>query len=154
MKMRIALVVGTVGLLVFSAAGVALAMVITGTNNPDTIPGTNQADSIAASANGDVVNGRGGPDLIFGDGGDDVLNGGPGTDHVESGTGNNVARGNEGDGGWVSVVDDDTNDFAGGGDGADDVCVVDLIDGATDDFSSTCETVYRTAAAPEPPPEQ
>jgi Ca2+-binding RTX toxin-like protein len=154
MKKRIALVVATAGLLVFSAAGVALAMVITGTNNPDNISGTNQADSIAASANGDVVNGRGGPDLIFGDGGDDVLNGGPGADHVESGTGNNVARGNEGDDDWVSVVDDDTNDFAGGGDGTGDVCVVDLIDGATDDFSSTCEEVYRTAAAPEPPPAQ
>jgi Ca2+-binding RTX toxin-like protein len=153
MKKRIALVVGTVGLLVFMAAGVAFAMVITGTNGPDNIPGTNEADSIAASARGDLVNGRGGPDMIFGDGGDDTLNGGPGSDHVQGGTGNNVARGNQGPGDWVSVVDNDTNDFAGGGDGADDVCVVDLIDGATDDFSSTCETVYRTTAAPEPPPE-
>ena len=52
MKKRIALVVGPVGLLVFLAAGVTFAMVITGTNGPDTIPGTNDPDSIAASANG------------------------------------------------------------------------------------------------------
>jgi Ca2+-binding RTX toxin-like protein len=153
MKKRIALVVATVGLLVFSAAGVALAMVITGTNGPDNIPGTNKPDTIAASANGDVVNGRGGSDRIFGDGGDDVLNGGPGPDHIESGTGDNVARGNEGDGDWVSVVDDDTNDFVSGGDGANDVCVVDRINDARDDFSNTCEEVYQTTPTPEPQPE-
>lgn len=38
--------------LVFSAAGVAFAMVIPGTNGPDNIPGTNKPDSTAASANG------------------------------------------------------------------------------------------------------
>jgi uncharacterized membrane protein len=48
MNKRIALVVGTVGLVVFLAAGVAFAMVKTGTNAPDNITGTNKADNIAA----------------------------------------------------------------------------------------------------------
>jgi Ca2+-binding RTX toxin-like protein len=149
MKKRIALVVGTVGVLVFVAAGVAFAMVITGTNGPDNITGTNETDTIAASADSDLVNGRFGADVIFGDRGDDTLNGGPGRDHVESGTGSDVARGNEGDGDWVSVVDNDTNDFVSGGDGIEDVCVVDLINGVRDDFSYTCEKVYQTASIPQ-----
>jgi Ca2+-binding RTX toxin-like protein len=149
MKKRIALVVGTVGLVVFLAAGVAFAMVITGTNGSDNISATNNADNIAASANRDVVNGKGGPDRIFGDGGNDTLDGGGGPDHIESGNGNNVARGNEGDGDWVSVVDNDTNDFVSGGDGTDDVCVVDLVNGVKDDFSDTCEKVYQTTSIPQ-----
>ena len=68
MKKRMALVVGTVGLVVFLFAGVAFAMTITGTNGPNNISATNKADNIAASANRDVVNGKGGPDRIFGDG--------------------------------------------------------------------------------------
>ena len=120
MRKRIALVVGTVGLVVFLVAGVAFAMTITGTNSPD---------NIAASANRDVVNGKGGPDRIFGDGGNDALDGGAGSDHIESGDGNNVARGNDGDGDWVSVVDNDTDDFVSGGEGTEDVCVVDFVNG-------------------------
>jgi Ca2+-binding RTX toxin-like protein len=149
MKKRIALVVGTVGLVVFLAAGVAFARVITATNGLDNITATNNADNIAASAHRDVVNGKGGSDRIFGDGGNDTLDGGAGSDHIESGDGNNVARGNEGDGDWVSVVDNDTNDFVSGGEGTDDVCVVDLINGVKDDFSDTCEKVYQTASIPQ-----
>jgi len=91
MKKRIALVVGSVGLLVGLVAGVAFAMTITGTNRPDNITATNRADNIAASANRDVVNGSGGPDRIFGDGGNDALDGGAGSDHIEGGDGDNVA---------------------------------------------------------------
>jgi Ca2+-binding RTX toxin-like protein len=149
MKKRIALVVGTVGLLVVVFAGVAFAMAITGTNGPNYITATNNADNIAASANRDVVNGKGGRDRIFGDGGNDALDGGAGPDHIESGDGNNVARGNDGDGDWVSVVDNDTDDFVSGGDGTNDVCVVDLVDGARDAFSDTCEKVYQTASIPQ-----
>jgi Ca2+-binding RTX toxin-like protein len=149
MKKRIALVVGTVGLLVFLVAGIAFAMVITGTNGPNNITATNNADNIAASANRDVVNGRGGPDRIFGDGGNDTLNGGAGSDHIESGDGSNVARGYDGNDDWVSVVDNDTNDFVSGGNGTGDVCVVDLVNGVTDEFSDTCEKVYQTAAIPQ-----
>ena len=149
MNKRIALVVGTVGLVVFLAAGVAFAMVKTGTNAPDNITGTNNADNIAASANRDLVNGKGGPDRIFGDGGNDTLNGGGGSDHIESGDGNNVARGYDGDGDWVSVVDNDTDDFVSGGNGTDDVCVVDLVNGVRDEFSDTCEKVYQTASIPQ-----
>ena len=148
MNKRIALVVGTVGLVVFLAAGVAFAMVKTGTNAPDNITGTNKADNIAASANRDLVNGKGGPDRIFGDGGNDTLNGGGGSDHIESGDGNNVARGYDGDGDWVSVVDNDTDDFVSGGNDTDDVCVVDLVNGVRDDFSDTCEKVYQTTSIP------
>src|ERR671912_507708 len=101
MNKRIALVVGTVGLVVFLAAGVAFAMVKTGTNAPDNI------------------------------------------------TGNNVARGYDGDGDWVSVVDNDTDDFVSGGNGTDDVCVVDLVNGVRDEFSDTCEKVYQTASIPQ-----
>jgi hypothetical protein len=50
---------------------------------------------------------------------------------------------------WVSVVDNDTDDFVSGGDGTDDVYVVDLVDGARDDFSDTCEMVYQTASIPQ-----
>ena len=123
MKKRLAFVVGTVGLWVFLVAGVAFAMTITGTSSPNNITGTNSSDNIAASANRDVVNGKGGPDRIFGDGGNDALDGGAGSDHIESGDGNNVARGNDGDGDWASVVDNGTNDFVSGGDGTEDVCV-------------------------------
>jgi hypothetical protein len=42
MKKCIALVVGTVGLLVLLAAGVAFAMVITGTNVPNNMTGTSE----------------------------------------------------------------------------------------------------------------
>jgi Ca2+-binding RTX toxin-like protein len=97
----------------------------------------------------DVVNGKGGPDRIFGDGDNDTLDGGGGSDPIESGDGNNVARGNEGDGDWVSVVDNDTNDFVSGGEGTEDVCVVDLISGVRDEFSDTCEKVYQTASIPQ-----
>jgi hypothetical protein len=58
MKKRIALILGTVGLVVFLAAGVAFAMTITGTSAPNNITATNKADNIAASANRDLVNGR------------------------------------------------------------------------------------------------
>ena len=54
MKKRLALVVGTVGLGVFLVAGVALAMTITGTSDPNNITATNKADNIAASANRDT----------------------------------------------------------------------------------------------------
>src|ERR671920_1580912 len=148
MKKLIALVVGTVGLGVFLVAGVALAMTITGTSGQNNITATNKADNIAASANRDVVNGKGGPDRIFGDGGNDTLDGGAGRDHIESGDGDNVACGNDGDGDWVSVVDNDTNDFVSGGNGTDDVCVVDLIDGESDDYSDSCEEVYQTESMP------
>jgi Ca2+-binding RTX toxin-like protein len=114
-----------------------------------TITGTNSSVNIAASANRDVVNGKGGPDRIFGDGGNDALDGGAGSDHIESGDGNNVARGNDGDGDWASVVDNDTNDFVSGGDGTEDVCVVDLVNGVRDEFSDTCEKVYQTASIPQ-----
>ena len=149
MKKRIALILGTVGLVVFLAAGVAFAMTITGTSAPNNITATNKADNIAASANRDLVNGKGGPDRIFGDGGNDTLNGGGGSDHIESGDGNNVARGYDGDGDWVSVVDNDTDDFVSGGNGTDDVCVVDLVNGVRDEFSDTCEKVYQTASIPQ-----
>jgi Ca2+-binding RTX toxin-like protein len=152
MKKRIALVVGSAGLLVLLVAGVAFAMAITGTNGPDNIAATNRADNIAASANRDIVIGGGGPDRIFGDGGNDALDGGAGSDHIEGGDGDNVARGNEGNGDWVSVVDNDTNDFVSGGDGTDDVCVVDLIDGVRDEYSDTCEQVYETASIPQKQP--
>jgi Ca2+-binding RTX toxin-like protein len=148
MKKRIALVVGSAGLLVLLVAGVAFAMTITGTNRPNYITATNRADNIAASANRDVVNGSGGPDRIFGDGGNDALDGGAGSDHIEGGDGDNVARGSDGDGDWVSVVDNDTNDFVSGGNGTDDVCVVDLIDGESDEYSDTCEEVYQTESMP------
>ena len=149
MKKRVAIVVGTVGLVVFLVAGVAFARVITATSGSDNISATNNADNIAASANRDVVNGKGAADRIFGDGGNDTLDGGGGTDHIESGDGDNVARGNEGDGDWVSVVDNDTNDFVSGGEGTEDVCVVDLINGVRDEFSDTCEKVYQTASIPQ-----
>jgi hypothetical protein len=80
--------------------------------------------------------------------GNDTLDGGAGTDHIESGDGNNVARSNEGDDDWVSVVDNDTDDFVSGGNDTDDVCVVDLVNGVRDDFSDTCERVYQTTSIP------
>lgn len=80
--------------------------------------------------------------------GNDTLDGGAGTDHIESGDGNNVARSNEGDDDWVSVVDNDTDDFVSGGNDTDDVCVVDLVNGVRDDFSDTCEKVYQTTSIP------
>lgn len=60
-----------------------------------------------------------------------------------------MARGYDGDGDWVSVVDNDTDDFVSGGNGTDDVCVVDLVNGVRDEFSDTCEKVYQTASIPQ-----
>jgi Ca2+-binding RTX toxin-like protein len=96
-----------------------------------------------------AVIGGSGPDRIFGDGGNDALDGGAGSDHIEGGDGDNVARGNDGKGDWVSVVDNDTNDFVSGGDGTDDVCVVDLVDGERDVYSDACEEVYQTESMPQ-----
>jgi len=59
-----------------------------------------------------------------------------------------VARSNEGDDDWVSVEDNDTDDFVSGGNDTDDVCVVDLVNGVRDDFSDTCERVYQTTSIP------
>jgi hypothetical protein len=63
-----------------------------------------------------------------------------------------VARGQGGDFDVVNVVDGDGNDFASGGDGTDDVCIIDfqsalIFGGPTanfDDFSDSCEFVYGT----------
>jgi uncharacterized protein involved in outer membrane biogenesis len=52
MKKRIALVVGSAGLLVLLVAGVAFAMIITGTNRPNNITATNREQSRARSHSG------------------------------------------------------------------------------------------------------
>jgi Ca2+-binding RTX toxin-like protein len=144
MGRRAILLGGALLTMVVVAAGVALAANITGTNDPDRLNGTENADKIAGSAKADIINGLGGNDQLFGDAGNDTVNGGDGSDNVQGGTGEDVAKGQSGDEDFVSVVDNDTNDFASGGEGDDDTCVVDLVNGVNDDFSASCETVLQT----------
>jgi Ca2+-binding RTX toxin-like protein len=111
-------------------------------NQANTLNGTNAADQIAGGASNDTVNGEGGNDEIFGDSGDDTLNGDAGNDNVQGGTGDNRVNGNDGKD-FVSGVDNDINDVVNGGPGNDDTCVVDLINGQTDDATTSCETILE-----------
>ena len=138
------LLLTSLAVMVVVSAGLALAAAITGTNGPDTLNGTQDADKIAGSAKGDTINGKAGNDQLFGDSGNDNVNGGPGADNVQGGTGTDTANGQDGDSDFVTVVDNDTNDTAIGGAGTNDTCVVDLINGQTDDTAASCEEILET----------
>jgi hypothetical protein len=162
MRRRGVLLLTSIVVMVVVGAGVALAANIDcngggclGTNQADNIQGSGEPDKITAAGGPDTVNGAGRGDDIYGDGGGDTLNGGNGTDYIEGGRGENVARGQAGDFDVVNVVDGDGNDFASGGDGTGDACIIDGAenddgsaeifggdDAPADDFSNTCEDVY------------
>ena len=93
------------------------------------------------------MNAKGGKDKVFDDGGNVTLHGGAGADHIEGATGANAVFG-DADSDWLSVANNDFNDFVSGGDGFD-TCVVDyeLSDSGGpdihDEWSSSCEIVRR-----------
>ena len=162
MKRRGVLLLTSIVVMVVVGAGVALAASITcsggnclGTNGSDVITGTGQTDYITAASGSDLVNAKGGADEVYGDRGNDTLNGQGGNDYVEAGRGENVARGNGGNFDVVNVVDGDGNDFASGGDGTDDLCIVDsssetqfAFDQGSDAFADSCEIVAFAVVFP------
>ena len=164
MRTRGVLLLTSIVVMVVVGAGIALAANIScpsgggkclGTNKSDNITGSNNKDKITGAAGGDTINAKGGNDEAYGDAGDDTLNGGEGSDYGEGGRGNNTVNGQGGDSDVSNVVDGDANDFASGGDGGNDQCIVDgggfvgsgaIFSGPDtngDDFSNTCEDVYR-----------
>jgi Ca2+-binding RTX toxin-like protein len=158
MKRRGVLLLTSIVVMVVVGAGVALAANIScnggnclGTNKADNITGSNQADTITAASGNDTVNARGGPDQVYGDGANDSLNLGGGSDYGEGGRGSNTVNGQGGNLDVANVVDGDANDFAAGGDGNFDSCIIDAASAAifgqpntNDDFSNTCEFVFFT----------
>ncbi len=69
---RLVLLLTAMALSLLVASGVALALIKTGTDGPDTIMGTKGSDELV---------GRGGTDWIDGRTGKDVISGGPGDDN-------------------------------------------------------------------------
>jgi Ca2+-binding RTX toxin-like protein len=158
MRRRGVLLLTSIVVMVVVGAGVALAANINcngggclGTNQSDNITGSQQADTITAASGNDTVNARGGADQVYGDGANDTLNLGGGSDYGEGGRGSNTVNGQNGNGDVSNVVDGDANDFAAGGDGTNDSCIIDFESaaifgqpGTNDDFSNTCEFLFFT----------
>jgi Ca2+-binding RTX toxin-like protein len=151
MGRRLILLLCAVATMVVMSAGVALAVVIIGTNAAENcatpIPGepapTEQADDITLAGGSDTCNGLGGADEIYGDSGSDDINGGNGADALYGGGGpNNTVNGGGSGGDWVSVVDGDTDDTAEGGPAGGDTCAVDNpTEAAVPPDPQACETV-------------
>jgi hypothetical protein len=158
MKRRGVLLLTSIVVMVVVGAGVALAANINcnggnclGTNRADNITGSNSPDTITAASGNDTVNARGGADQVYGDGANDTLNLGGGADYGEGGRGSNTVNGQGGNDDVSNVVDGDANDFAAGGDGVRDSCIIDFRSaaifgqpGTNDDFSNTCEFLFFT----------
>ncbi len=92
-------------------------MVISGTDQADTLTGADGFDLILAGGGDDIASGLAGNDTIFGNGGRDELSGGDGADTLFGGSGNDILTGGNG------------HDYLNGGTG-DDV----LSGGAGDDL--------------------
>jgi hypothetical protein len=156
MGRRLILLLSAMATMVVVSAGVALAVVIIGTNAGENctmgIPGqpapTEQADDITLAGGGDTCNGLGGADEIYGDSGSDDIDGGNGADDLYGGGGaNNTVNGGGSNGDWVSVVDGDTDDTAEGGPGGGDTCAVDNPnEAAVPPDPNACETVLYARA--------
>ncbi len=105
-------------LIALAVPATALAILLIGTNGPNTLRGTSGPDRIY---------GRGGNDHLYGLAGNDLVDGGPGSDHLYGGTGNDTLSARDG-----------TRDYLDCGPGRD-VAIVDNIDVV----ASNCETVRR-----------
>lgn len=147
------LMLTTIGVALLLAGGVALAAIIDGTNNADTIVGT---------ANGDIIDGLGGNDTIFGMAGADDIQGGDGADNlfggnriqsIEADGGSNISGGIgddyiigsfggdtlEGGPGADTILEGPWNDGAGEvirGEGGDDIIQAASIPGHKDTLIS------------------
>ena len=121
-------------------ATAAMAAVLGGTNNSETIYGTNSPDKIE---------GRGGHDLLVGQGGEDLLLGGPGDDYLVAAYGYWQVAPNApatSDGIYGGAGNDliDAADLAGAPDYVECGSGVDLVHaGVEDRVSRDCEFVYR-----------
>ena len=113
-RIRILIVLSTLGALTFAATAVAKDII--GTNAPNTLNGT-EAD--------DLINGLGGRDLLRGHGGIDTLTGDTGPDEIFGGFGDDIMEGGSGD---DRLFGEDGNDKGAGGFGHDT-----LVGGAGDD---------------------
>jgi Ca2+-binding RTX toxin-like protein len=128
-----------IALLAIIAAGaftsVALAAVITGTENSDKLTGTAGADTINALGGTDKVSGGGGADTIDGGAGTDLLKGEGGADTITGGLGFDSIDGGDG-ADTINSYGDGSGDFVECGAG-NDVANVDAGDFVDDD----CETI-------------
>ena len=89
-RMSAALIASLAGFFVLSA--VAMAAVVIGTDNTETLNGTSQRDRIFAKAGDDTVNARASRDFIRAGNGNDTVNTGRGSDVAFGGNGNDVAQ--------------------------------------------------------------
>jgi Ca2+-binding RTX toxin-like protein len=133
---RLAILAGTVAVLVALFATGAYAAVKTGTDGKDNLFGTDGRDEIRALAGSDTVKPRAGNDIVFGGRGSDALFGQGGKDEVNGGSGFDQMSGGIGDDTMRSV--DGEEDFVYGWEGKGDVCFADRFDKL-----QGCETVYR-----------
>jgi Ca2+-binding RTX toxin-like protein len=79
-----------------SAAAVAIAATVVGTDSGETLNGTQLPDRVFARGGDDTVNALAGPDRVFAGDGDDTVNAGRGNDRVHGGDGNDEVRGVQG----------------------------------------------------------
>jgi Ca2+-binding RTX toxin-like protein len=95
MRRTVALL-ATLAVLLVLGSGVALAALVEGDDQNNTLTGTPKADTIRGFGGDDTIHGRGGPDTIYGDSGndalygDDTLYGGKGEDLVYGGPGDDT----------------------------------------------------------------
>ena len=124
MKRTVMLLVGAMAAALVMASGVAWAatvqcqvgaLVCEGTPNADTITGTSGKDFIRGVAGADLAKGMGDADVVTGGRGEDTVKGGAGPDEFIFGGESGPTIG--GSGPWTDASDD----YAYGGDGADNV---------------------------------
>jgi len=91
---RVAAIVGLGALMLALAAGVALAVLEVGNDNPNTLTGTNGdnkgQDTLLGLGAGDKLIGRSAADQLSGGPGDDRLEGNDGNDTLDGGRGNDL----------------------------------------------------------------
>jgi RTX calcium-binding nonapeptide repeat (4 copies) len=87
-RLYILLTVMVVMLLAFFAAHEALAKVLTGTGDENTLVGTDGADHLKGGRGADYLKGRGGDDRLWGSRGEDHLIGNRGNDRLWGSRGN------------------------------------------------------------------
>src|SRR5215204_1236505 len=84
--MRWVLLLTTIATTALVWSTVALAALVVGTDEGETLVGTNSADTIRARGGGDTLWGLGGPDKLYGQSGADQLYGGAGQDRLRDGS--------------------------------------------------------------------
>jgi hypothetical protein len=137
MRLRVLLIMVTMGLGVLLLGGVALADTIDGTSGPDDLVGTDQEDVIHASGGADYVSGLAAPDLLYAGAGDDTVVGRDGNDRIYGNAGTDTLYGNH-ENDTINSAGDGVRDIVKCGHGKKDTAFVDEIDWV----KNNCENVF------------